>query len=819
MKKTYVIFFGFTFTVLLIQSLPAFAKEISPVYEPINSYLATPAPGHLYEIPVIIMRFLPTVDGENLDVAKAPDYWILGEISLADMKARIDTFDKRIKFMLEEGSRFRGYKDPQPPSLGYRVVEYITVYEHTPPGPVTAHHNDGTPIYSPDFHQIFDRFNMKHYVNNLGVKEIWVWMGGGNADFPSYDPTLNKPEDFRHWWESNMSSPLTGDISNSNRDNTDLPIYNSTYVVYGQNIRRTQAEAIHNHGHQLEAILSHVNHLQFGNIDLFWKKFVGQNESGDFITGRAGSTHMPPNTTKDYDYTQNTTLVESDIEDWTPDNSGAKKLFNVDTYGNLTYPWPDPNPAEIPQRVESQWYIYWMQNMPGHENRIKYGQKDITNWWVFTADWDAAISSGTRLVSQTRSSVGFTEMSDEFDGNGQVLQSFWQIRNGDKSSWGLKDGQLVVDAGFNQNLLWTDTTTRFYQVTDKTEFDIETSMVVNYADVCAVAGIVVYSATGAYVTLKLHPYHSNPTAALQFQRHFQNDIWGHPNIHLQIHEGRIPIQMRIKRDGDNYETLYKPEAQGDWISVGSLTVALQGPVEIGIYAGICDGEGPGRLTIAFDYFRVTTEAETRKQGALNPEDVNHDGMINIQDLILVAARFGQKGQNDADINRDGIVNTLDLIMVANVLDNAAAAPSLTPQTLAILTASEVEGWLIQAQQMALTDLVYLRGITALEQLLAALTPKETILLPSYPNPFNPETWIPYHLARAADVQVTIYDTRGTMVRRLALGHQPAGYYTDRSKAAYWDGRNESGELVASGVYFYQLRAGGYSASRRMVIVK
>ena len=150
-----------------------------------------------------------------------------------------------------------------------------------------------------------------------------------------------------------MSSPLTGDISNSNRDNGDLPVYNSTYTVYGQNIRRTQAEAIHNHGHQLEAILSHVNELREGNTDLFWKKFVGKNENGNFITGRAGWTHMPPNTIKHYDYTGNTTLVESDIEDWHPDNSGEGKLFNANTYGDSTYPWPDANHDEISQRVES----------------------------------------------------------------------------------------------------------------------------------------------------------------------------------------------------------------------------------------------------------------------------------------------------------------------------------------------------------------------------------------------------------------------------------------------------------------------------------
>ena len=100
-----------------------------------------------------------------------------------------------------------------------------------------------------------------------------------------------------------------------------------------------------------------------------------------------------------------------------------------------------------------------------------------------------------------------------------------------------------------------------------------------------------------------------------------------------------------------------------------------------------------------------------------------------------------------------------------------------------------------------------------------LTPKETALLPNYPNPFNPETWIPYHLAHDADVSLTIYDIDGVVVRQLDLGHWSAGYYTDRAKAAYWDGRNGWGESVASGVYFYQFSAGDYSAMRKLVILK
>ena len=203
-------------------------------------------------------------------------------------------------------------------------------------------------------------------------------------------------------------------------------------------------------------------------------------------------------------------------------------------------------------------------------------------------------------------------------------------------------------------------------------------------------------------------------------------------------------------------------------------------------------------------------------------DVNRDGVVNILDLILVASSFGQPvpaGGNPADVNEDGVVNIVDLVKVAGALGNVRAAPSAHPETLTILTTADVKQWLAQAQGLDLTDTTLQRGIIFLERLLAALTPKETALLPNYPNPFNPETWIPYHLAHDVDVTLTIYDTKGVVVRQLDLGHQPAGYYTAQTKAAYWDGRNSLSEPVGSGVYFYQLLAGNFSAMRKMVILK
>ena len=215
----------------------------------------------------------------------------------------------------------------------------------------------------------------------------------------------------------------------------------------------------------------------------------------------------------------------------------------------------------------------------------------------------------------------------------------------------------------------------------------------------------------------------------------------------------------------------------------------------------------------------TVEDSTVIEPVYIAEDINEDGVVNIQDLVLVSSNFGKTGENEADINGDGIVDIVDLVKVAAALGNTADAPSVHPQTLAMLTAADVQSWLTQAQHLNLTDLAPRRGIRFLEQLLTVLTPKETILLPNYPNPFNPETWIPYQLASSSDVQIIIYDTRGIAIRRLALGYQQAGYYTTRSRAAYWDGHNDLGERVATGVYLYQLQADNLSLLRKMVILK
>ena len=191
--------------------------------------------------------------------------------------------------------------------------------------------------------------------------------------------------------------------------------------------------------------------------------------------------------------------------------------------------------------------------------------------------------------------------------------------------------------------------------------------------------------------------------------------------------------------------------------------------------------------------------------------------------MLIAASIGASGENDADLNGDGIVNEQDLVLVANAFGNAAGAPSAHA-----LSPAQVEQWLRlakrEASRMIQTSnfpdrFSYERGILVLERLLRTLAPQETVLLANYPNPFNPETWIPYQLAKPADVSISVYSADGKLVRTLELGHQPVGIYESRSRAAYWDGRNALGESVASGVYFYTLTAGEYTATRKMLIRK
>ena len=239
---------------------------------------------------------------------------------------------------------------------------------------------------------------------------------------------------------------------------------------------------------------------------------------------------------------------------------------------------------------------------------------------------------------------------------------------------------------------------------------------------------------------------------------------------------------------------------------GETALTLQN-VEFGDPTGTLISAGPHEI-------RITVG------GQLATGDVNRDGAVTILDLILIARQLGQRvpANSQVDLNGDGAVSILDLILAARSLGNTTtpAAPLVGTESI---DAATIAAWIAQARLKDNGSLAFKQGIEMLEKLLTSLIPQETVLLRNYPNPFNPETWIPYQLAQGTDVTLTIYDTRGVLARQLDLGYQQAGYYADRTRAAYWNGRNNLGEAVGSGIYFYHLRAGDYSTTRKMLILK
>ena len=228
---------------------------------------------------------------------------------------------------------------------------------------------------------------------------------------------------------------------------------------------------------------------------------------------------------------------------------------------------------------------------------------------------------------------------------------------------------------------------------------------------------------------------------------------------------------------------------------------------------------PGTYYIKVQSYEQKTGDYTLYAAFVPATDINGDGVVDVLDLMIVAANFGRVDTPlIADVNGDGEVNREDIIAVLDALEAAAAAPA------AVSTTESLQRWIDQAKQLNRTDARFQKGIAVLQNLLTPLretetVPKVTALLANYPNPFNPETWIPYQLATPEDVTLTIYSVEGALVRTLSLGHHPAGMYRSRSRAAYWDGKNMTGELVASGLYFYTLTAGEFTATRKLLIRK
>ncbi len=253
---------------------------------------------------------------------------------------------------------------------------------------------------------------------------------------------------------------------------------------------------------------------------------------------------------------------------------------------------------------------------------------------------------------------------------------------------------------------------------------------------------------------------------------------------------------------------------------------------------------PHRLALGIQQIEPPTPPPGPGPGT-GPLDVNGDGQVTVMDLVAVALFYGTQVPAGlslpADVNADAVVDILDLTAVAQGIDAAEVGIhglSLEAVKAALLAAADVEAVAEAPNALSIGDLAY-RNVAAaladaqldkripetmLRELLHLLAemreiPNTTALLPNYPNPFNPETWLPYQLSTPSAVTLSIHSVDGRLVRTLDLGHQPAGVYQSQHRAAYWDGKNETGEPVASGVYFYTLTAGDFTATRKMLIAK
>ena len=276
--------------------------------------------------------------------------------------------------------------------------------------------------------------------------------------------------------------------------------------------------------------------------------------------------------------------------------------------------------------------------------------------------------------------------------------------------------------------------------------------------------------------------------------------------------GNVPVI--ILTDGGEFKAVGRADDPGDIPIVGGQafiltaqraeTVALSGDGWTNISG---TAAAPSMALTGIEVGDITPVLGLRGAVVDEGTGVNQVGLrVTVKNLSTRRAVAAVTGPDEAGYRLTVVdIETGRAAQIGDVLEISAQSPNpfigVEPLRYTI-TAEDVKRSHIQLPELVVYEI-----------------PTETQLLPNYPNPFNPETWIPYRLAEDAFITLTIYDQTGQIVRILDVGHQIAAVYEGRSKAVYWDGRNQVGEQVASGVYFYHLSAGDYSATRKMLILK
>ena len=306
------------------------------------------------------------------------------------------------------------------------------------------------------------------------------------------------------------------------------------------------------------------------------------------------------------------------------------------------------------------------------------------------------------------------------------------------------------------------------------------------------------------------------------------------------------LSLQTVQEGD----FLKPDGQEAYFQPGTIDPETGSVTDLlSVFLGAGGAKGTGRLlTLIFKpiaigqsqlqlknvelgdatgkVIPVKVEDTTVEVTSALPGDANVDGIVNILDLVKVANSFGQTGTDlEGDVNADGKIDILDLVKVAKYFGQQQTlntAPSAIMVTLSGPQKQQVSRLISKLEGQPNLDSVTVTTLNLLKALVPESQSKQTQLLPNYPNPFNPETWIPFQLAdtdQDKPVAIIIYDVVGNLIRTIEMGRLKAGRYLHPGRSAYWDGSADSGELVSSGLYFYSLQVGDYYQTRQMVILK
>jgi hypothetical protein len=318
-----------------------------------------------YDVNVLVIKYFPLTEEGTLNVDVTGDEAVFEGVTYEEIKQKTEDITNNWVFFIGEASSYLGYTDSSAePALNYHIVDTIEHLEAVPIDPGAP-----VPLY-PDYEGIMNDHDICDRVDNQGIDEVLIWAYEGLPQKLAIS-------------ESKMAGPF-GDISNSFRFN-DMPVCNSSYVVYTFNYARGTAEAIEAWGHQIEAELDAVD-----VDDIFRSKFQGPNYPQTLgVDGRCGSVHNAPNARVEYDRF-NPEPQPSDCLDWDPDGLGELSDISCENWGCFDNSDTD-NPALN--------YMVWnWQNLPGINNEKEFQGEQLRNWWDVHGDFDNVMANNRRLT-------------------------------------------------------------------------------------------------------------------------------------------------------------------------------------------------------------------------------------------------------------------------------------------------------------------------------------------------------------------------------------------------------------------------------------